>query len=419
LLTKSKAIFEGSDRDLARTSPAILADALAIFEAHDPTPELVDALTEHGINVFWASRATEAVPIFNRAMDVAKSLGLPIPGRALGFRGEARMETGDPGGMDDLRESRAIARDAGRGRDLVIATVNSGAWQHVYEGPSVALRSAQEAMNLATRFGFVALASGIRCMSTQFAVDAGELDLALEIFKVEDLAAAPLFVALGATYASEPRIQVLHGQEADALAGAATMVEIALSSDSPDRRIVLLAYAAGIRQTCGKLTEAVQCVEHVLATERRASTQSYAGHALPHLIRAACAGQRVDLAQQILDEAPVPFPFSEHAQVGARALLAEHRGRLHDALEGFRDAAQRWAGFGMPFEEAHAHIGHARCLLALERHAEAAAPTASARSICERLGAKPMLADLANLEEAISAHESESPDTGTASSVAD
>jgi hypothetical protein len=51
----------------------------------------------------------------------------------------------------------------------------------------------------------------------------------------------------------------------------------------------------------------------------------------------------------------------------------------------------------MRIEEAHAHIGHARCLIALGRHDEAAAPIASARAICERMGAKPMLADLAAL----------------------
>jgi hypothetical protein len=136
----------------------------------------------------------------------------------------------------------------------------------------------------------------------------------------------------------------------------------------------------------------------VLAVERRASTESYVGAALPYLTRAACAAGRVDLAEQILAEVVrTPFPLADHAQAAARALIAEHRGRLEEAAEGHRDAAQRWAGFTMRIEEAHAYLGHARSLVALGRHDEAAAPIASARAICERMGAKPMLADLAAL----------------------
>jgi len=47
----------------------------------------------------------------------------------------------------------------------------------------------------------------------------------------------------------------------------------------------------------------------------------------------------------------------------------------------------------------HARLGHARCLNALGRAAEAATPLARARTLCERMGAKPLLAEVVRLEE--------------------
>ena len=47
----------------------------------------------------------------------------------------------------------------------------------------------------------------------------------------------------------------------------------------------------------------------------------------------------------------------------------------------------------IPYEEAQALLGQGRCLVALERAPEAAAPLAAAREIFARLGAVPALAE--------------------------
>jgi len=62
-------------------------------------------------------------------------------------------------------------------------------------------------------------------------------------------------------------------------------------------------------------------------------------------------------------------------------------------VAGFADAAAGWPGFEMPYEEAQALLGQGRCLVALGRAPEAAAPLAAAREIFARLGAKPALAE--------------------------
>ena len=73
--------------------------------------------------------------------------------------------------------------------------------------------------------------------------------------------------------------------------------------------------------------------------------------------------------------------------------MAEHKA----AAPGFADAAARWRGFGVPYEEAQALLGQGRCLVALGRAPEATAPLAAAHEIFARLGAKPALAETVQL----------------------
>lgn len=92
---------------------------------------------------------------------------------------------------------------------------------------------------------------------------------------------------------------------------------------------------------------------------------------------------------------PVRYPHSR----AARAVLAEARGDTVTAADLYLDAADRWAGFAMPIEEAHARLGAGRCLLALGRPAEATAAFERARSLWVSLQATPLLAETAALLE--------------------
>ncbi|HEX5578472.1 MAG TPA: AAA family ATPase, partial [Candidatus Limnocylindria bacterium] len=136
----------------------VLHEALALLEAHDPTPELVDALTERGVEQFYDLEPAQAIATLDRALRMAKDLGLPTPGRALGFRGDARLDHGDAGGMDDFRESIAASEAAGRGRDIAINTINMGVWVWFYDGPVAAMVPICEAIDHAARYGYGALA---------------------------------------------------------------------------------------------------------------------------------------------------------------------------------------------------------------------------------------------------------------------
>jgi len=55
----------------------------------------------------------------------------------------------------------------------------------------------------------------------------------------------------------------------------------------------------------------------------------------------------------------------------ARSILEEARGEFESALSSYREAADAWSGFGDVVEEAFAHLGAGRCLLALRQAGEA------------------------------------------------
>ncbi len=104
-----------------RASWELPAEALALLEPLPPGPEHVAALTE--------AAARESLQGASRGRDRLRragagawptSSGCPRPARALGFRGMARCELGDRGGLDDFREAIVLATQAGQGREVAI-----------------------------------------------------------------------------------------------------------------------------------------------------------------------------------------------------------------------------------------------------------------------------------------------------------
>ena len=147
-----------------------------------------------------------------------------------------------------------------------------------------------------------------------------------------------------------------------------------------------LAYADGDREAArGFLTEWAQ--RPVWATD--ASMTVFALTA----VRAALGLGEAGLARELAGSRDPRLPLNRITSDHIAACLAEADGEHDTAAAGFADTARRWHDFGVPYEEGHALLGQGRCLAALGRAPEAAAPLASAREIFERLGAKPALAE--------------------------
>jgi hypothetical protein len=67
-----------------------------------------------------SERRAEAIAFAERAIELATTLGLPAPARALGLRGSARFALGDAGGLNDTRRALEAALGQGLGRETAV-----------------------------------------------------------------------------------------------------------------------------------------------------------------------------------------------------------------------------------------------------------------------------------------------------------
>ena len=306
LWIKARALWEKGetgDNELARQC---IERAVSLLEAHEPTPVLVDVLTELGVDQFYGPEGVEAIETLDRAMALAKELGLPTPGRALGFRGRARLTKGDTGGMDDFRQSIGLSAAAGQGRDVAINTVNMGVWVGLYDGPAAGLVVFREAIDHAARFGYQRLAMDMSLLSLQVLVDLGAYDEALEIF---DRLNVPGHPVMRQTYGAEYRIYAIRGRREEALAGAAELEELAQERVSPEGRAVTRITAATIRGVCGDLESACRLIEEAWAIPDAAAVDEMISYLLAgdDPLRVRCRESRAGRADPARRGAPVPL----------------------------------------------------------------------------------------------------------------
>jgi hypothetical protein len=150
----------------------------------------------------------------------------------------------------------------------------------------------------------------------------------------------------------------------------------------------------------GRWKEAALRLTNWATTPQPVSTVEYAWM-MPEAVRLALRWSGLDLAGRLRHRGDGLLPIHQHVMLTVEALLAEADGDHEAAAAGFGDTAPRWHDFGVPYEEAQALLGQGRCLEALGRAAEAAAPLAAAHEIFARLGAGPALAEAGELMQQI------------------
>ena len=88
-------------------------EAVASLEAEGPSPELLDALNDLVGSTWGQADPRVTLGTAERAVAVAERLGLPPDPRAIAYRGCARCDMGDAGGLDDLRLALEMVRIKG------------------------------------------------------------------------------------------------------------------------------------------------------------------------------------------------------------------------------------------------------------------------------------------------------------------
>ena len=388
--------------------PAVLSDALAVLEADGPSPELVLALERlaHYRVLYAENRA--AVDAAERAMVMARRLGLPPPIDALHYRGAARCSLGDAGGLADLQRALAAAED--RGLAWLVANIHfnlaDATW--LLEGATAAVDARRRVLDYTERRGQQTGAHGSRAVLAGDLIWAGDWDEASALF----LETEPMLEAVGevdwlvALRSDCALLCALRGQVERARAPAAWAYERSIASGYPQELGRATVAHAVVCDAVGDRPAARAALDaHERLVADRVNCDR--GLRLALAVRVALRVGDASLAERFTAKVTPSVALYRHALASAQASIAEARGARRAAAAGFADAATGWHEFGVPYEEAQALLGQGRCLVALGRASDAAAPLSSARNVFARLGAGPALAETDALSLAVRAHRAQ------------
>jgi len=370
------------------------AEALALLESLPPGAALVDAITEVAAAEALQSRSEHAARLAERALELAAKLELSRPARALGFRGMARSDLGDPGGLDDYREAIELATEAGQGREVALLCNNLSYGLLAFAGPKDALEKMREGKAFAQARGLTEMVNTNTASSLDALVLGGSLDEALQVATdlVGRVEGSGDLWDLVPARRTQVQIMVLRGLAAEATNTLDWLETTARGVGVADLVVACLASAAIARTVLGQHERAAALLSEVEETDDARASGFYPV-VLPAMVRAAVEVGATQLAE-LLTAGYVPrTPHAEHALASGNAALSDAGGDIEAAADGYADAADRWERFGVVLEHPFALLGRGRCLIGLSRPSDAAPVLRHAREIFERLEAAPALAE--------------------------
>jgi ATP/maltotriose-dependent transcriptional regulator MalT len=150
-----------------------------------------------------------------------------------------------------------------------------------------------------------------------------------------------------------------------------------------------LGVAALIAQMRGEMNVAVDLVDElVTATRHNAPWRS---HYLPTLVRILITAGEVVEAQSMIEDIDVTATRHRNCILSAQAIVAEATGDNVEAYRLYEEAGRAWLDYRFLLEEGQAHLGLARCLIALSRGEDAVPKLRQASGIFDRLKARPLI----------------------------
>ena len=296
---------------------------------------------------------------------LAEELGLPRPARALGYRGMARADLGDPGGLADFREAIELATEAGQGREVALLHNNLGWALWPFEGPAATLEVLREGIAYAKARGLTGCSTRSRESSLDVLVDTGSHDEALALaaeiaprLRGERGRVRPQRASAPCRLGSSPC-----GVRARRWSSGSTGSRPP-PGNSETRRTSSSGLASAALGRAGRRPGRSRrgAPRRDRGLPRRPATTTYYPALLPAMVRTALAIGEPELAERLVGGLEPRTPYAEHALVAANAALTEARGDLPAAADAYADAADRWERFGVVPEQAFALLGQGRCL---------------------------------------------------------
>ena len=359
--------------------------ALQLLERHPPGRVLALYLAQMAGNEMMAGRAAECIVSSDAAIAMATEFGLDeLVARTLQYRGVARTELGDAGGLDDLRESIERLRGASA-VSVGIGHLNlaDATWMSIGAERGLELHRATQAFCVSR--GLRGSLWWSKSESTWMLFDLGRWDELLatveEVVESHDETGGLQALALGLPY--QALVLARRGERAE----AASILEDLLpkARASADLQLLVPALSTGaLMAFANDDSEHALRLVRELADVTRGRSDRHRALFLPELTPMCASADALDLARELAEGLTVDLGRIGSARAAAAAILAEAEGRPFDALPLYEAAQRRWRDFGGVPGLADALLGHGRCLVTLARPAHT--PLAEAHELYASMG---------------------------------
>jgi class 3 adenylate cyclase/tetratricopeptide (TPR) repeat protein len=367
---------------------ALYAEALALVEPCDDSPEKAAVLAAWAMRCASAYMGEEAVAAADRALEVSSRLGLPESVHALGWKGMARCDLGDRGGLDDLQRAIEQGRDRGLGREVSAMYYNLSDVTLIHCGVAAGSAVAEEGVEFARRRGDLMSLAFLEAIQAGHLVSAGRWDEALAL--AEDV--GPRLEATGQTL--DLGSLLVHVAYVQAQRGLGTPVPELVHGRPPteqaDIRISDLCFAAAIEVSAGNAAEARADLSEAAELRAGLGCPLQTGLALAVGVEAAWLAGAPELAALLATGLPESRAIDACIKTMLEAFVTERDGSAEEAAVAWSAAALGWQEFSAPYQTAKALLGRGRCLLAAGRHATAREPLAQALTMFSELRAAPL-----------------------------
>jgi class 3 adenylate cyclase len=379
--------------DAAR-SQSTLEDARAILEREPPGRELTRVYNRLAGNHLVSSRPAESLRWSEKALELASRLGFEDEAvRARQFRGAARCDLGDQGGLEDLWEALRRGLDLGLGEETALCYMNLAYQLWLEEGPEVARQVWSASIEFAEVRGFAGHSMWGRAGMLEVLFDLGDWD---QLLSVADRMAA--------------WDRTIGGSEVGVLAAMYRAMVMGYRQELEDPEAVVARFLPAARSTAHPETLApalyaavvVEAAHHDREAASRyaaefgeitADHSAFRAHYLPGIVRVLISTGRVGEARALLiDESAVTAHRHVHCVETARAHVEEAEGRFESAERLFATGVDNWREYGFALEHANSAWGRGRCLIELGREAGGAESLTVAEEIFTHLGAVSLVA---------------------------
>ena len=339
----------------------------------------------------------EALPLTEEAVSAARQSDTSDAlARALSTRGGSRLQTGDTGGLEDMREALEISLESGQTTVINAAYNNLATFLLHLEGPEEAVQLMEDCIAMTEARGLLTWAAWSRTTLIESLTQTTSWNRAHQLMdelwdshQEEDSQISAFVLGWKGFYA-------LHEGLSDrALEWEEQYLERARVIQDSQVLIPATALMSVIYLEHDRVDEALEVVTEFEKTSEtdlqyRAGWLPYVAETLGHL-------DESDRLEAMIENTPPLVSWAERGVGWSNAILAESQGRTDEAATGYAALAEEWSGI-FALHEAYTSLGAGRCLAALQKPDEAAPFFARARKIGEGLGAERVLSQIAQVE---------------------